>query len=103
LELFVRESIGAEEVVLIAGVSRLATHTTVSSGMLLYHMPRYSFAGVEFEGLKKPKTNDPPSEMMVLPGDSGLPETSRSSEVPKGRNRMIRAMVQQATASEDID
>lgn len=68
LEALVSERIGAEEVLLVIGVSRLATHTTVNSEMLLYHIPRYSLAGVELEGLKKPKENVPPSEMMVLPG-----------------------------------
>jgi hypothetical protein len=38
LELLVRTSEGAEED--MAGVSLFATHTTVSRGMLLYHMPR---------------------------------------------------------------
>lgn len=36
-EVLVRKSEGAEE---MAGVSRLPTHTTVSRGMLFYHMPR---------------------------------------------------------------
>jgi hypothetical protein len=38
LELLVTTSEGVEEE--MAGASRLATHTTVSRGMLLYHMPR---------------------------------------------------------------
>ncbi|CAL5086976.1 unnamed protein product [Urochloa decumbens] len=38
LELSVRTREGVEEE--MAGASRLATHTTVSRGMLLYHMPR---------------------------------------------------------------
>lgn len=36
-EVLVRKSEGAEE---MAGVSRLPTHTTVSCGMLFYHMLR---------------------------------------------------------------
>jgi hypothetical protein len=61
------------------GVARLATQTTVRRGMLLYHMPRCSFAGVELDGAKKPKAKSPPSEMTAAPGESGLPETIRSS------------------------
>jgi hypothetical protein len=103
LELLLRESIGVDEVILVDGVSRFATHTTVSSGISLYHMPRYNLAGVEFERLKKPKAKAPPSETMVLPGNSGLPGTSRSSETLNGRNRMIRAAVQQTRTGESID
>jgi hypothetical protein len=42
LEELVRESTGV--VLFVAGFSLLATHTTVSSGMLLYQMPRYNLA-----------------------------------------------------------
>lgn len=89
LEVLVKESVGgADEVVLVAGVSRLATHTTVSPGMSLYQMPRYNLVGVELEGAKKPKAKAPPSETMVEPGESGFPGTSRSSDALNGR--MIR-------------
>jgi hypothetical protein len=102
LELLVRESTGV--VMFVIGVSRLATHTTVSSGMLLYHMPRYSLAGVpeELEGLKKPNAKEPSSETMVAPGESGLPGTSRSCDAHNGRNRRIIAAVQQVTASQSM-
>lgn len=86
----VRTREGAEEE--MAGVARLATHTTVSRGILLYHMPRYSFSGVELDGEKKPKAKSPPSDTMVVPGKSGLPGTSRSSEAHRAAKR--RAMVQ---------
>ena len=76
---------GADEE--MAGVSRLATHTTVNWGMLLYHIPRYSFSGVELDGEKKPKAKSPPSDMTVVPGRSGLPGTSRSSEAHKAGKR----------------
>jgi hypothetical protein len=90
LELFVTTSEGAEEE--MAGVARLATHTTVNWEMSLYHMPRQSFSGVELDGAKKPKANSPPSDMMVVPSKSGLPRTSQSSEVHKAGNRRRAAM-----------
>ncbi|RDX99968.1 hypothetical protein CR513_16898, partial [Mucuna pruriens] len=43
----------------LRGVSRLATHTTVCSEILLYHIPTYRF--VEFRGLKKPSAKFPRS------------------------------------------
>ena len=83
---------GADEK--MAGVSRLATHTTVNRGMLLYHMPRYSFSGVELDGEKKPKAKSPPSDMTVVPGKSGLPGTSRSSEEAHKACKRRKATVQ---------
>jgi len=81
LEVLVRERIGAEEALLVAGVSRLATHTVVISGMPLYHMARYSLLGVVvLEGLKNPKAKAPPSETIVVPKERGWPGTSRSSD-----------------------
>ena len=54
----------------------------------MYHIPRYSFSGVELDGEKKPKAKSPPSDMTVVPGRSGLPGTSRSSEAHKaGKTR----------------
>jgi hypothetical protein len=84
LEVSVRDSVGAEVVPFVAGASRLATHTAVSLGMSVYHTPRYSLAGAELVGEKKPKAKPPPSETMVVPGRSGLPRTSRSSDAPCG-------------------
>jgi hypothetical protein len=78
----------------MAGVARLATHTTVNRGILLYHMPRYSFSGVELDGEKKPKAKSPPSDTMVVPGRSGLSGTSRSSEAHQAGGNRRRAMVQ---------
>ena len=80
--MLVRDRAGGEEIALllfVTGVSLLATHTTVSPGMSLYQMPRYSLPGVELVGEKKPKAKLPPSDTMVAPGESGLPGTSRSS------------------------
>ena len=48
------------------------------------------------DGAKKPKANSPPSDMTVVPGNSGLPGTSRSSEVRKAGKRR-RTAVQIAT------
>uniref|UniRef100_J3MZX2 Uncharacterized protein n=1 Tax=Oryza brachyantha TaxID=4533 RepID=J3MZX2_ORYBR len=50
LEKLVSDIVGAEEVPFVTGVSRFATHITVRRGTSLYHMPRYTFSGVEFEG-----------------------------------------------------
>lgn len=58
----------------------------------MYHMPRYSFSGVELDGEKKPKAKSPPSDTMVVPGKSGLPGTSRSSEAHKVGKRRIAAI-----------
>ena len=43
-------------------------------------MPRYSLAGVELAGEKKPSEKEPPSETMTPPAESVFPTTSRSSE-----------------------
>jgi hypothetical protein len=76
------------------GVARLATQTTVRRGMLLYHMPRCSFAGVELDGAKKPKAKSPPSEMTAAPGESGLPETIRSSAAHNAGDKRRKAAMQ---------
>jgi hypothetical protein len=56
-------------------------------------------AGVlELEGEKNPNANSPSSEMMVVPGESGLPGTSWSSDAPKGSKTRISAVVQQERA-----
>jgi hypothetical protein len=55
----------------VTGVSLLATHTTVSPGMSLYQMPRYSLPGVELVGEKKPRAKLPPADTMVAPGPRG--------------------------------
>ena len=47
---------------------------------------------MELDGAKKPKANSPPSDMMVVPGNSGLSGTRRSSEVHKAANRRRAAM-----------
>jgi hypothetical protein len=99
LEELVSDSVGADELLFVTGVPRSATHTTVRRGMSLYHMPRYIFSGVEFEGEKKPKAKAPPSETTVAPGESGLPGTSRSSDAHGGARRM-RTLVMQAKASD---
>jgi hypothetical protein len=49
----------------VTGVSLLATHTTVSPGMSLYQMPRYSLPGVELVGEKKPKAAGPRGERLA--------------------------------------
>lgn len=59
------------------GLSRLATHTTLHSGMLWYHMPTYNVT-VEFVGEKKPRAKAPPSETSLLPGGSGFASVTRS-------------------------
>jgi hypothetical protein len=56
-ELLVRESVGVPEVLFMIGASRFATHTTVCSGMPLYHMPRCRLPGAELDGEKNPKEN----------------------------------------------
>jgi hypothetical protein len=74
LEVLVTASVRAEEMpppVVLISDSRLATHTTVHSGMLLYHIPRYNLAGVELDGQKKPKAKLPSLETMTSPGLSG--------------------------------
>lgn len=50
----------------LSGVSRLATHTTVVTLILLYHIPKYRFVEV-FVGLKNPILKVSSSEMMVWP------------------------------------
>ena len=101
LELLVRDNI--DVVLFVAGVSRLATHTTVSSGRPLYHMPRYNLARVlALEGLKKPNAKEPSSEMMVAPGKSELPGTSRSSDALNGRKTRPRVTTQQATDDQSM-
>ena len=63
--------------------------------MSLNHMPTYIFL-VDSEGVKKPKANEPWSEVRVLPGVSLMPVTStltdahRSAEL-KGQG--IRSMM----------
>lgn len=98
-----RESVGAGDVVVfVTGASRLATHTTVSSGMSLYHIPRYSLAGVEVEGAKKPKAKLPSSDTTVAPGESGFPGTILSSD-SHGRSRRRRSRAAaQAIAEQSI-
>ncbi|GJM99451.1 hypothetical protein PR202_ga16549 [Eleusine coracana subsp. coracana] len=64
-----------EELPARIGAAWLATHTTVSFGMLLYQMPRYNNDELEPGGEKKPRAKAPPSEMSVVPGNSGLPRT----------------------------
>jgi hypothetical protein len=51
------------------GLSRLAIHTTVHSGMLLYQIPRYKLL-LDLVGEKKPRAKTPPSDMTMLPGES---------------------------------
>lgn len=72
LELLVIPSTADEASVI--GLSRLATHTMVCNGISLNHMPTYIFL-VEFEGVKKPKANEPWSEVRVLPGVRPMPGT----------------------------
>jgi hypothetical protein len=47
---------------------------------------------VELDGAKKPKANSPPSDTMMVPGNSGLPGTRRSSKVHKAGTRRRAAM-----------
>ena len=42
---------------------------------------------LELEGAKKPKAKPSSSETMVLPGETGSPETSWSSDADNGRIR----------------
>lgn len=58
--------------------------------------------GIEPDEEKKPKAKSPPSETMVVPGESGLPGTSRSSDAPNGRNRMIRTAAEQVRDDQSI-
>jgi hypothetical protein len=51
------------------GLSRLAIHTTVRSGMLWYQIPRYKLL-LELVGEKKPRANTRPSEMRMSPGET---------------------------------
>jgi hypothetical protein len=104
LEVLVRDSDGGEEVLFAIGVSLLATHTTVSRGMSLYHMPRNSLAGVELVREKKPKAKLPPSDTMVALGNSGLPETRRSSDT-HGRctNTRRRRVAAYLESDQDIE
>jgi hypothetical protein len=51
------------------GLSRLAIHTTVRSGMLWYQIPRYKLL-LELVGEKKPRAKTRPSEMSMSPGES---------------------------------
>ncbi|WVZ77344.1 hypothetical protein U9M48_025222 [Paspalum notatum var. saurae] len=107
LEVFVSASFGVEveAVPVVSGVSRLATHTTVSSGMPLYHIPRYSLAAagvVELVGEKKPSEKEPSSETMTLPAESGFPRTSRSSGEHVGSERKRSTMTTTVQSEADI-
>jgi hypothetical protein len=82
-ELLVRTNFPAEP--LVIGLSRLATHTYVRSGILLYHMPMYEFA-VEFAGEKKPRAKTPPLDTSLSPVESGFPRVRRSSDSQKQTN-----------------
>lgn len=55
----------------VIGLSRLATHTYVRSGMLLYHMPRCKLL-LELAGEKNPRAKSPPLEMSSSLGKSGF-------------------------------
>jgi hypothetical protein len=82
-ELLVRTNFPGEP--LVIEWSRLATHTYVRSGILLYHMPRYEFP-VEFVGEKKPRANMPPLETSLSPAESGFAGVRRSSDLQKQIN-----------------
>jgi hypothetical protein len=60
----------AEEGVVV-GLSRLATHTRVRSGMLWYQIPMYRLS-LELVGEKKPSAKTPSLEMSMSPGESGF-------------------------------
>ncbi|KAF7850024.1 hypothetical protein BT93_L0014 [Corymbia citriodora subsp. variegata] len=49
----------------LTGLSRLATHAIVFSGILLYHNPKYLL--LELPGLKKPRAKSPPLEINTSP------------------------------------
>jgi hypothetical protein len=67
-------------------------------------MPRYKLPNVELDGLKKPKAKAPPSETMVVPGESCLPGTSWSSDALNGSKfRRVSTAVEQARAFQSID
>lgn len=73
------------------GSSRLAVHTTVRLGMLLYHMPRYKLA-LEPLGEKKPSAKSPALETSVSPEESGFAFVSCSSDLqnePRDRRMKI--------------
>ena len=59
------------DVGLVIGLSRLAIHTTVRSGTLLYQIPMYNLL-LEFVGEKKPRAKSPPAEMSLSLGKSGF-------------------------------
>ncbi|KAF8041349.1 hypothetical protein BT93_A0069 [Corymbia citriodora subsp. variegata] len=60
------------------GLSRLAIHTTVFSGILLYHSPKYLW--LELLGLKKPRAKSPPLEINTSPSLIELSLVIRSVE-----------------------
>lgn len=55
----------------LIGLSRLATHTTVGSGILLYQIPMYNLR-LELVGEKKPRAKSPPSETSLSLRKSGF-------------------------------
>jgi hypothetical protein len=67
-------------------------------------MARYSLPGVVVaEGLKKPRAKAPPSEIIAVPMESGMPATSRSSDALNGRKiTRVSTAVQQARAGQSI-
>uniref|UniRef100_A0A0A8XTQ4 Uncharacterized protein n=1 Tax=Arundo donax TaxID=35708 RepID=A0A0A8XTQ4_ARUDO len=81
-ELLLMVSFGEEAVV--AGLSRLATHTTVRlrSGMPWNQIPTYRLP-LEPAGEKKPRAKTPSLEMSISPGASGLTVVSWSSDSQK--------------------
>ena len=75
----------------VIGLSRLAIHKYVRSGMLLYHMPTYELE-VEFFREKKPIAKTPPSDMSTSPGKSGFAGVNLSSDWHKQTmNRKMKA------------
>lgn len=71
----------------LIGVSRLATHTVVKTGIILYHMPRYQPVEVVVlyllmmaePGWKNPSANLPFLEMSLSPTASDSPTARVSS------------------------
>lgn len=92
-ELLLMASVGDDDVV--AGLSRLATHTTVRlrSGMPWNQIATYRLVLVlEPDGEKKPRAKTPPLEMSRSPGDSGLALASWSSDLQTRITRRSRRM-----------
>jgi hypothetical protein len=83
----------------MTGLSRLATHTTVRSGTLLYQMPMYKLL-LELPAKKKPRAKAPSLEMSTSPGESALAcvRWSSSDWHNKLKRRMRMGIIMQALA-----